>query len=620
MTTNGFMTPDDGSPFRRQKDGNGLQTDSSLSTPRKSNKLVADWDVDEPVASPAPRPPLLAALPTPLPEAAPESLDQQPEGEECHPPWDVAPEAVMWLHARLVQDRKQLLDHMHRSHNELLSDFAERTSGEAGGSWELPIVDALSSGHGHGHSSPQHHKHAPSMPKKFSERHDDSTLAPLRATMRLVPSEEESVTVGEGTRSKGLTVGSVSSEVKRIYDQNTFQGKIMTVVYSDIFEATFALLIFLNTLTMAFESQYLGLQTGYELGYPEYSVPATKSWPYAAVVFSGIEVAFGLLFSAELVCKMVASRTAFVREAWNIIDTLIILCWVLTSFSIVSFILNPMILRLVRLVRLLRFLRLVRTVAVFDVLRLLIGSLRASAIVLFWSFVLLVLVMLCSALLLNFTMEGYIKDESLPDDIRLKAFEYFGTFSRTFLTMFELTLANWVVVARFLYEVDEWFIIPILMYQSIVTFAVINVIRGVFLSETIKVAASDDELMIMQKQRQVRKHTEKMEALLSEADDSGDGQLDFEEFLSVMKDDRVKLWLSAMEIDISDPKLAFDLVCSLSGIANAPGRVISRHALVKGFARLKGGAKSFDVNALMYELRHLRRALAHVETHVETHA
>ena len=43
--------------------------------------------------------------------------------------------------------------------------------------------------------------------------------------------------------------------------------------------------------------------------------------------------------------------------------------------------------------------------------------------------------------------------------------------------------------------------------MCVVTFAMIQIIRAVFMHETFKVAAADDDLVIMQKERQMEKHT-----------------------------------------------------------------------------------------------------------------
>merc|ERR1712151_1463021 len=83
---------------------------------------------------------------------------------------------------------------------------------------------------------------------------------------------------------------------------------------------------------------------------------------------------------------------------------------------------------------------------------------------------------------------------------RHEMFNYFGSFSRCLLSMFELTLANWPPVTRLLAEeVSEWFMVLCVIHKLTIGFAVIGVINGVILQETFKVAQLDDTIMMRQK-------------------------------------------------------------------------------------------------------------------------
>merc|ERR1719198_2777809 len=83
----------------------------------------------------------------------------------------------------------------------------------------------------------------------------------------------------------------------------------------------------------------------------------------------------------------------------------------------------------------------------------------------------------------------FILNDDVPADVREEAFKLFGTFCRSILSMFELTLGNWVPITRFLCEkASEWFTFFLLVYHCIVAFAVVTVIRGIFLHETFQVA------------------------------------------------------------------------------------------------------------------------------------
>merc|ERR1712061_701257 len=123
------------------------------------------------------------------------------------------------------------------------------------------------------------------------------------------------------------------------------------------------------------------------------------------------------------------------------------------------------------------------------------------------------------------------------------------------------------------------------------------VIRGIFLHETFNVAAQDDQVMILKRQRQVANFVKKMTLLFHELDDSKDGNLSFDEFETLTADPRMKAWLGAMEFDVHDAQLAFRLL-------DDGDNSLTADELVKGIARLKVSAKSIAMIKMMRDNQH----------------
>jgi len=302
--------------------------------------------------------------------------------------------------------------------------------------------------------------------------------------------------------------------------------------------------------------------------------------------------------------KCVVGPRLFIRSAWNWFDTMIVVFWIVSSLSTgLGDVFNPMLLRLARLARLLRLLRLVRTIQMFDVLHLLVGCLQASAKVLLWSLVVLCGIMVACALTLNFLLDPFILDSNKPHESRTLVYKYFGSFTRSMLTMFEMTLGNWVPPVRLLQDhVNEAYGPLLLVYVGLVHFAVVQVIRGVFMHETFQVAKLDDDMMVLQRERMVRKHTEKMQVLFSAADTSGTGFLSFEDFDRVIQDEKMKMWLSAMDLDVRNARLAFELL-------DDGDNKLSADELIQGVALLKGNARSIDLMATHVMIRRLEKLM-----------
>merc|ERR1712216_223800 len=130
---------------------------------------------------------------------------------------------------------------------------------------------------------------------------------------------------------------------------------------------------------------------------------------------------------------------------------------------------------------------------------------KGSFVSLLWSVLILVLVQMMLALLLQVMVEDYISNRSMEHHKRMEVFQFFGTFARTMLTMFEITLGNWMPPCRALVEnVSEWYMLFFVLHKLLIGFSVVGVIAGVFIQETFKVATTDDKIMVMQRERAVR--------------------------------------------------------------------------------------------------------------------
>ena len=390
---------------------------------------------------------------------------------------------------------------------------------------------------------------------------------------------------------------------------------LKAVTSSTSFEMVFALLIILNTVSMAFEAQYVGIQSGFELKFDGIEADAASTWPGAKTAFYVLELFFGVAFTFEVLVKMAGERADFVRSSWNWFDTVIVSLWLFNTLFEVSFAVNPMFLRIARMARLLRLLRFVRAFQVFDVLHVLVGCIKGCASVLLWASVLLSLIILCAALVLTLGLELYIRDEASPVEERMKVYEYFGTFTRGALSVFELTFGNWVPITRVFHEyVAEWLGMSMLLYRGLIGEGLLKVVTGVFLFETFKAAHTDDELMILQRERQASEHVKKITRLFEEADVTGNGELTFADFLDITNDPRVRTWLQAMELDVQDTEKMFQLV-DVSGDGS-----ISAEELVTGVGRLKGPARAVDLAALIKDTVRLRKDVAVVKEKIELHA
>eukprot|EP00931_Biecheleriopsis_adriatica_P039458 TRINITY_DN22566_c0_g2_i1.p1 TRINITY_DN22566_c0_g2~~TRINITY_DN22566_c0_g2_i1.p1 ORF type:complete len:1346 (+),score=265.62 TRINITY_DN22566_c0_g2_i1:113-4150(+) len=377
------------------------------------------------------------------------------------------------------------------------------------------------------------------------------------------------------------------------------------------FELTFAALISLNTLLMAFEVQYRGLETGYQLGIPGYSVSAAEDWPGASTAFLIFDVFFGLAFTLEIVVKLLAFGYLFCKDPWNILDFATVFFWYLEVLSFATLPIDPMLLRLFRLVKMMRMVRLIRQMEKFDALYLILTSMKGSLPAMLWSSLLMILLQLQFSIILTTVLEAYLRNDEAFGN-KKEIYRFYGTFTRSTLTLFEITLADWVKVTRsMMTNVSELYVVFAAVHKCVIGFAVVMVLTGLFVQETMKVASQDNTIMIRQKEHATAIHVKKMSALFNVADEDGSGRLDEEEWLKVCTNENVKVWLSAMGLDVSDAGAVHREICIQTGEED-----LNAEELVLGIGRLKGSARQMDLAVLSEENTQLKATIQELQEKV----
>jgi len=262
------------------------------------------------------------------------------------------------------------------------------------------------------------------------------------------------------------------------------------------------------------------------------------------------------------------------------------------------------LIRLARMARLLRFLRVVKTIRGFASLYLMLQSIKGSVSALGWSSVVLLLGEMMIALSLNLFLSDYWESDEWTQQERERLYEYFGTFSKSLLTMIEMLLGNWFTITRILVPFNELFMLFGICHQLVFGFAVIEVISGVFLNETFKVAALDDSIMMNEVRRAAKAESAKLTEFFKQADVDGSGLVDQRELMKVMENKKVEEWLSAMGLDMSDIDTVFRMLDK-----DGDG-YLTPEELVEGAAIMKKPARAMDLVAVQSVLEDVSARVA----------
>lgn len=362
-------------------------------------------------------------------------------------------------------------------------------------------------------------------------------------------------------------------------------------VQSPLFELICGIVIIINTIVLAFEIEYHGQDSGHAVEYGRYR-RSSEHWPDAEAVFRVLDISFVSIFTFELLLRVCAEKCRFWHSGWIWFDFAIVaISWfgvspaeVLPEDSV-----DPTLMRLARLARMIRAIKMIRSIKFFDSLYVLLKSIQASVGALFWSFLLLIFVQVVVGMILNQLLQGYILDDSQPIPERTQVFKYYGTFSRTMITMFEISLVNWAPSCRILMEnVSELYGLFYIVYVCCFIFAVIRVIQAVFIAETNRVVAADDQIAIRRKELEKSVFVEKLTIMFEELDKSGDGKLTLDELQHLITDKLLRTLMSTLGVTVHDVESLFKL------LADGDGE-IDIDDFTRGLSRCKGLAQGLDV-------------------------
>lgn len=382
-------------------------------------------------------------------------------------------------------------------------------------------------------------------------------------------------------------------------------ARLQNALESPAVEFFVALLIISNTIFMAFEMQYIGDQAGYEMGFAGYNRPADEKWPGADTFFRVSENVLSIIFIVELTLRLLVFRWRMFTNLLRLLDVFVV------SVSIVSWLgprdqmLNPMAARTLRLMKLTRALRIARLERVTDSLHLLLRCISASVATLSWSVAVLFLVQCIAAMVLSQLVFEFLTDDTKSTEARQDVFRYYGTFSRTMITMFEIHLANWSPACRVLVDnIGESIGYFFICYRCLAGFCVLNVINAVFINQTLKVAQRDQDLRVHQRQKETAMYCKELKHLFEALDTSRDGKLTWAEIQHVIDDPQIKLWMSCLDIDPHDMEVLF-----LTMDVNHDN-VVTVDELLSSASRVKGVAQSIDMVRAIASIRSVDDKLA----------
>lgn len=307
-----------------------------------------------------------------------------------------------------------------------------------------------------------------------------------------------------------------------------------------------------------------------------------------------IEIIFALIFFVELVLRLFAERSKFFKDGWNIFDLVLVACSCLDTF-VLAFVdagngtMNIIsILRIMRLVRLARIFRLLRF---FKELWLLVSGIAGAIRTLVWAFLLMAVIIYVCAILFTRTIGQPYADEDPEIDM------YFGSIDVSMFTLFQvLTLEAWADICRCAMKHEPWVWIFFLLYLSLTTYAIMNIVIAVIVDNTAEQAMKQKQDLHKKEEEEKRQAAQKISEIFLAADADKNGEVTKEEFLSAMEQEQVQRYLQQIGIDIRQAENLFDILdYDESGSLDA-------QEFSTGVMKARGEAKARDLLTVQCDL------------------
>jgi len=324
-------------------------------------------------------------------------------------------------------------------------------------------------------------------------------------------------------------------------------------------------------------------------------------------VFQRMNLCFNVAFIFELAMRLNAERLEFIRgdEKWaNILDVLLLGLGIASDVAVLvsnSALEGGSALKVARLFRIIRTVRILRTVKSVREFQKMLYALMSSTRTLLCSLLILFSVMYVFAVLLCQAVSDLVVQRSmfLGEDVDPALLEYWGDLSRSFFSLFMAITSgiSWELCFRPLSELGWIYSALFIAYVVLCLFGVMNVVTSVFVESAIMSAQHYKHLIIQEKANEREIATKHMKQVFRQIDEDGSGEITAEEMEEFLQDGGLRKYIEALDINAENARMLFRL------LDRDGSNKVDIDEFCEGCLRLQGDAKSFDVHAMMYQMK-----------------
>eukprot|EP00930_Biecheleria_cincta_P069943 TRINITY_DN57615_c0_g1_i1.p1 TRINITY_DN57615_c0_g1~~TRINITY_DN57615_c0_g1_i1.p1 ORF type:complete len:612 (+),score=109.33 TRINITY_DN57615_c0_g1_i1:52-1836(+) len=357
------------------------------------------------------------------------------------------------------------------------------------------------------------------------------------------------------------------------------------LLHHPYFSLLVALLVILNTFLQ-------GVQVDY----------AARHWQdgaagmYGQTVFHWMDVTFCTAFSLELLLRFVVHGRAVLTlpdRKWTMFDCFVVGTQIV-ELTLPNFFhghhINLTFMRSFRLLRMLRVLRAARAVNAVAELRMMVITILGSLRSLVWVMLILLLTTYTFSVYLTQMVADHWSHQPENHDHELLLAELYGNVPDTMLSLFQIMTGglDWHDALEPLRKDVSPLLIPcFVVWVSFATFALLNVITGLFLNAAQRTAEDDKKRLMVD---QMRRNFE-------QCDTDGSGGVSLEELERHLRDADFVMYLKAIDLHEDHARELFSLLD-----VNGTGEVMMDD-FVNGAIRFHGAVQAIDFAVFLREFK-----------------
>lgn len=295
---------------------------------------------------------------------------------------------------------------------------------------------------------------------------------------------------------------------------------------------------------------------------------------------------------------------------WNIFD------FVLVAFSLQEVILatffmsnednNMSFMRILRLMKLAKILRALRVLKVFRELQTILESFRRCFVALFWSFVMLYFMLYVFALVFLRGVITYLSADGVGHGIRMQLIDSFGGVYESMISLYKAVTGgdDWAVYYDVIAETGDFYAVVFLFFTFFFSFALFNILTGVFVEKAVLAASPDRDELIMEQRLKGLREADEFRLLCTRLDLDNTGTISLDEFKENMQDDMMVSYMASVGLEIHDVELFFHVITD-----GDKKEEVSIDIFVEGCMAMKGPATALDVQKQIYEMNCVSKRL-----------